>query len=359
MVDRSASVRFIADTDYLRWQNDFPAVTVCEIYSYKRVKRILTKEFPVFSNLNYDYSRYIADLTFGHGSCSRSVCVDCGGIVPCNVPWREVIERVHKSCTEMLADCQFNGIRFRCCDEFCIVDSTSGPCFSLNGLQNKCSERGLFVLNRTSGPGMLSFRLLADAQVILHSREEISSVVPQKFKFDIKINSVKHANILFSMKQIQIGSSLAEEDITVRNCRRSFEIPEEPLHYYHVYSHGSCSLSRRVYKEYQRCDCVHPIQAKSLQRTKFGVNDESEQNDCLPSCEESHMSIIYFSKTPYSGEENMGSLVDVKMSELPTLKYKRMLMRTKLDLVVGGMLGLFFSASILSLVEIIYLMFRS
>nr|XP_032517427.1 uncharacterized protein LOC116770170 [Danaus plexippus plexippus] len=157
-----------------------------------------------------------------------------------------------------------------------------------------------------------------------------------------------------------------------------FVITSWPSTHDTVYSYGSCSLARRIYKTFQRCGCVHPIQAKfykdlycnytglnclvayNVQRTKFGVNDDNEQNDCLPSCEESHISIINFSKTPYSGEENKASLVNIKISELPTLKYKRTLMRTKLDLVVtvGGMLGLFFSASILSLVEIIYLMFR-
>lgn len=44
------------------------------------------------------------------------------------------------------------------------------------------------------------------------------------------------------------------------------------------------------------------------------------------------MSVNIF-RTPYSGEENKASLVNIKISELPTLKYKRTLMRTKLDLV--------------------------
>jgi amiloride-sensitive sodium channel len=54
-------------------------------------------------------------------------------------------------------------------------------------------------------------------------------------------------------------------------------------------------------------------------------------------------------------DRNTRSL-NVKLIALPTQRYRRQVVREKIDIVVsiGGILGLFMGASILSLVELIY-----
>lgn len=48
--------------------------------------------------------------------------------------------------------------------------------------------------------------------------------------------------------------------------------------------------------------------------------------------------------------------IDVRLDSLPMQRYRRQVVREKIDIVVaiGGILGLFMGASILSLVEFVY-----
>lgn len=74
---------------------------------------------------------------------------------------------------------------------------------------------------------------------------------------------------------------------------------------------------------------------------------------CLPSCTEHEIRII----GKQSGiEERDGRSVLFKLIALPTQRYRRQIVRENLDVVVsiGGILGLFMGASILSLVELVY-----
>lgn len=58
----------------------------------------------------------------------------------------------------------------------------------------------------------------------------------------------------------------------------------------------------------------------------------------------------------YSNKDTM-SLLTIAIQNVPTMRYHRTLAKTTLDLVVsiGGVFGLFFGASVLSLVEFIYI----
>ncbi|KAJ8970655.1 hypothetical protein NQ317_016868 [Molorchus minor] len=75
--------------------------------------------------------------------------------------------------------------------------------------------------------------------------------------------------------------------------------------------------------------------------------------DCLPSCTEIELSVIRDAKKGISSEY---AIVELSLERLPTERYKRNVVRGKLDLVVsmGGAMALFLGASILSFVEIIY-----
>ncbi|KAJ8964777.1 hypothetical protein NQ314_004643 [Rhamnusium bicolor] len=75
--------------------------------------------------------------------------------------------------------------------------------------------------------------------------------------------------------------------------------------------------------------------------------------DCLPSCTEIELSIIRDDK---KGIELDYAIVEIYLESLPTERFKRNVVRGKLDLVVsmGAATALFLGASILSFVEIIY-----
>jgi len=55
--------------------------------------------------------------------------------------------------------------------------------------------------------------------------------------------------------------------------------------------------------------------------------------DCLPSCTEVDITTVFDSKENMAGSQNPVSRIEVGLIELPTERYKRNLVRGKLDLV--------------------------
>ncbi|CAH2099639.1 unnamed protein product [Euphydryas editha] len=380
LVQRGNAIGFTPDTRYLHWTTTFPGVTVCESYIPKTALKKLSENYAVLlESLNYDYKRYISDLIFGRGVCIGSLCLPCGTRIPCDISWRNMIENIHKHCDELIVDCRFNGKKISCCESFRIVDSEYGPCYSFNSLQSNYFDDAKFIVNRSTGPGVLTFNLLADAQITIHSTEELSTdILDKKFKFEIITSVENHIDLLFSIIEVDDESLLQNEDISVRRCRYNHEIPKEPLHNYQVYSYGACHLAKSTAKAFQQCGCVQPVRDLSYKniycnytglnclvtykalKTKLDNRDEADADDCLPSCNESELNIIHVSKR-WVKDQKSGAFVNIQMISLPTMRLRKNLLRTNLDLVVsvGGMVGLFFSASILSFAEIFCLIFRS
>ncbi|KAF9815024.1 hypothetical protein SFRURICE_010582 [Spodoptera frugiperda] len=302
--DLRVKVNFTPDTLYLNWTTTFPGVTVCEEYSTKLALRKFTKLYPdLLSPLDYDFRWYLTDTLFGRGQCSHATCILCGSSVACDVPWRTIIERVHKSCQEMVSECRYNDVEFPCCEYFREVDSEHGPCFSFNTLQHK-GENSLFDLNRTTGPGVLMFRLLSDAEISIHSPEELSTqFLDGKLKEIVHTFIENHVSFLFSVVEIVNGEQLKTEPIEVRQCRYLHEVPDDLLHTYPVYSYGACRLAETTKEFYQQCGCVHPVRDLTYQelycnysgitcwnvyeglKEKLGAEKIIKDN-CLPSCVE-------------------------------------------------------------------------
>ncbi|KAJ8733860.1 hypothetical protein PYW07_014411 [Mythimna separata] len=371
-------VNFTPDTRYLNWTTTFPGVTLCEEIATKFALRKFSALYPdLLNSLNFDHKRYLADIVFARGECIGTQCGPCGTTVACDVPWRSIIEHVHKSCSELVSECSYNDVAFPCCEYFHQVDSDRGPCFSFNTLQHE-GLNSLFVVNMTTGPGVLMFRLLADAELSIHSPEELSTNNHDvKLKHVIRPYSENRAELLFSVVEILNDVQLQRESVEDRGCRYLDEVPEDPLHTYPVYSYGACRLAESTKELYQRCGCVHPARdltyenifcnytgincwnAYEARKAKLGV-DKSAKEDCVPSCVESELKTIHYRKRWVKDQPGEGTLVEVKMISLPTLRYQRNLLRDNLDLVVavGGTVGLFFSASILSLLEVFYLLLR-
>ncbi|CAH1958702.1 unnamed protein product [Acanthoscelides obtectus] len=77
--------------------------------------------------------------------------------------------------------------------------------------------------------------------------------------------------------------------------------------------------------------------------------------DCVPSCFEPEYNVVSLTKESSA----MPSKISVGIQSLPTARFRRIVLKSKLDLVVsiGGTAGLFIGASLLSIVELVYLLF--
>ncbi|XP_059049442.1 pickpocket protein 19-like [Achroia grisella] len=384
VMEHGDEIGFGLDTRYLTWTTTFPAVTVCEIYHQRTAEKKLVERYPnQTKTLNSDYKKHLSAVVYGrYNNNIKKLEQSCGGVIPCDLKWRDMAENIRLKCTEMLSDCSYNNIEFTCCDKFLVVDSEYGPCISFNTLQNVNADiDDLFTVNITTGPGVLKFRLLENAEVSVHSPEELSTNnLNVKYKFEVMLYLANRVEYLFSLVEIENDPMLQTEGLDVRRCRYHRELPADPLFVYPVYSVGTCYLVQDTIHLYDDCGCVHPIRDLSYknkfcnytgltcismvqEREKLKVDKDKNTmyGNCLPSCEEVEVTAIHLTRNWVPEEPRKGTLVTIRMSSLPTIRFQRNLLRTDLDLVVsvGGIVGLFFSASVLTVVEIFYLLFRN
>ncbi|KAM3958243.1 acid-sensing ion channel 1-like [Aphomia sociella] len=383
VIERGSEVGFGLDTRYLTWTTTFPAVTVCEIYNHRTAEKNFVQHYPnITKNLNSEYKKHLAALIYGrYNNNFKKLEQSCGGVIPCNFPWKDMANNIRLKCANTLSDCTYNNIEFACCDKFFIVDSEYGPCLSFNTLQNvKANVNDLFTVNMTTGPGVLKFRLLSNAEISIHSPEELSTNhLGVKYKFEVMLYLANRVEYLFSLVEMENDPMLQAESLAIRRCRYLREIPSEPLFVYPAYSVGTCFLVKETMHLFDHCGCVHPIRDISykekycnytglncvsmvLEHEKLKVDKDKNTlfEDCLPSCMEMEVTSIHLTRSWVPEEPNKGTLVTIRMQSLPTIRFQRNLLSTGLDLVVsvGGMVGLFFGASILTLVEIFYLFIR-
>ncbi|CAG9107378.1 unnamed protein product [Plutella xylostella] len=378
IVAHNEHISFTPDTLYLDWTTMFPAVTICELYTdygYKDALDKFQRLYPeLFKSANYDLKKRLTSVLFNEGRCNkRGLCAPCGDGVPCDLAWRNISERIRMKCEALVWECSYNGRGFPCCRHFVAVDSAKGPCFALNSMHtNIPKEAKSFVVNRTTGPGILKFKANTITMYV-HSPEELATqYLDPKLSYNV-FERVRRVDFVVAVAEMGNDAALYHEDIHSRQCRYPDEVPRSFIHSYKAYSYGACRLASDTEMLYNHCGCVHPVRdlrynekfcnytgINCLDTYKTQMEEMDTEDTCLPSCVEMELKLINIEETLRETGDDSDTVVTIRMASLPTLRYVRHLLRTNLDLVVsiGGLAGLFFGASILSVVETFYLILR-
>uniref|UniRef100_A0A1I8QDI5 Uncharacterized protein n=2 Tax=Stomoxys calcitrans TaxID=35570 RepID=A0A1I8QDI5_STOCA len=186
--------------------------------------------------------------------------------------------------------------------------------------------------------------------------------------FSSNFGDLKDSNELFYVNVIeyQNNADVKAEPVKQRSCKFPEERdPGSPWHY----SYSSCMSYLGIQFEIKMCNCTlftSPEIFKSQYCDIMGmdciakafivklVNQYSVDNDaCCPSCVEAkiiNVGVI----------TNAEASLEVNVINVPSERYKRVVTKNSLDLVVavGGVIGLFAGASILNLFEIVYVLLR-
>jgi acid-sensing ion channel, other len=380
---RSTSINF--DTSYRDWNNTFPAISLCltKGRSLDSVKVYVTNYFKE-NNLkapkrSFRFFRAVQNLMFLNpqqplDGVDLNDCREYNET--CGVNFTAIREMfLPQKCDEFVKEMKFLGKPIDCKNYFFKHETEAGLCYTANGLADApetkrfkkfTSFRNLPLKHSNMENIRRSMYVkynetdLYNLKIFVHSPEEVASgrleALPSP---GIKTDSY------FAINAIEMinNPDVINEDIAVRGCR----YPSEKIEAFNLhYSSTNCHRDLRMANEIKSCNCTLDIGdiPKSVriclpEEIQCIVDvakkvDLDEEQCMLPSCVS--MTIHDIGKiTSDSNDED--SSVTIEVLNKPTLRFVRRVKESKLDQIVqlGGLVGLFLGASILSLVEVVFL----
>ncbi|KAK9499911.1 hypothetical protein O3M35_002850 [Rhynocoris fuscipes] len=371
------AVSFVVETTYLDWNTSFPAISICENEAPDKLFESAERLFGEDRNMNMDF--FLRDITFFDGTCT-SCTTHCGVTFNCTEDIEKLINEVRAPCNQFLDFCRWNGKPFDCCKYFLPVVTELGICYTSQSFHTSgMNVKEYLKSNRKTGPGRLDLTLYEAAVVYIHAPEDVPYINhPQEEKAVLNWGNI--LSLRFQVNEIENDPALRREvSVEQRNCR----FPDEnDIPMFKYYSYSTCVTYCRARAQIHYCNCTHHFMPKlpgiktctieglscltKYSETIRALRTEEIGNkglvcNCIPSCLEPEYTVVSKIELPNKDykNENFGSLVSIIMDSLPTQRFKRNVVRTRLDLVVsiGGTLGLFLGASLLSSAELIYYFF--
>ncbi|XP_036325013.1 sodium channel protein Nach [Rhagoletis pomonella] len=367
----TSSISFNLDTLYINWNTTFPAVTVCEIYNGEKVWDISEKYFGTNHDLQLD--DFVSEVVYFRGTCTT--CDKCERI-KCPQNFTELLTRFRSECSQLLFNCRYINRRFNCCDEFLPIHTEYGICFTFNSNQARKSDEIRFASNREIGPGNLKFDTSANIQLLIHSPIDIPLLsFESMIRETILLGSSKE--LIINVMEVYNHASVYQLSLDQRRCRFRHERTDwgRNAGFYDYYSFPTCIVECVLVAQLQHCNCSSHLLVPSVTSNSTAVpacdyrglscltrNYEEIQLmrkscDCMSSCEEPEYNIVYNSPDGESESDLELTQVLISLIELPTQRYIRRVTKTPLDLLisVGGIVGLFLNASLLRLLELVFL----
>uniref|UniRef100_A0A182VKQ6 Uncharacterized protein n=1 Tax=Anopheles merus TaxID=30066 RepID=A0A182VKQ6_ANOME len=357
----------------------FPAVGVCEMGYVKEVYPGLQSYLAALQTndemeFNYDVEDYMLRIIFhnlyNEGSIS-SYCAmyeECDDCMRCPKDgYSQAAAMVRANCSTLFRECRWNDKPFDCCRYFQPIETTIGTCYLLNSLQTveKHGKRWLPLEMDTEHPDgdlLLSYNYAVTTHLM--NEDDIPHILLRRLQFQQTVQGHEE-KIYFTLQNIVNDPLVRSVDIDVRRCL----FPDE-----HTLPFGNTSYPKYSYSVCVT-ECLKSIQLRHENGSVCGyVGMQCLDNagliapptrilqpwytggfpcHCYPSCKENEIRIV--GRHTYMNDQPERS-VKLKLMIHPTQRYRRQIVRENIDVVVsiGGILGLFTGASILSIVEFFY-----
>ncbi|XP_049303037.1 pickpocket protein 19 [Bactrocera dorsalis] len=370
----------------------FPSVAVCETLekdgTTPAVEQYIESLKSLFSKLSYpeeydyDVEIYVLKLLFPHEyntGNARAHCFDKEGTdAECpHTHYRELTEKLHENCSNVLVECSLGHKAFNCCHYFVPLLTPYGYCYLLNSRQNNHPDSKHWFPSEVED-NHATVRLVTDVAVEVFVLNEEDIPYANLAGITTKVATPgKHTDLQISVQEMVNDVDVREVSPEYRGCRFFDEIM--PKSSFRVYSFSACIVDCIAALQMRYCNCsiynLMPSARADMpdcdyngllcleKETKVSPDiklllpwpENNETCDCLPSCTEHDLrAVSEYSPSGRKGVERRS--VAISLVDRPTERYRRQALRTRLDVVVtiGGILGLFLGASILSLIELVY-----
>ncbi|XP_017052305.1 pickpocket protein 19 [Drosophila ficusphila] len=385
---RAVSIVHESLPPFTKWT--FPTVAVCE-YVYKNKMSTRMEEYIQSlgpdheSDYSYIVESAIAGILYPHSynegayksKCSiPKKCPTCAECPKKN--YRLLATMYGGNCTEFFVECKLSGKPFDCCRYFLSMFTPYGRCFMLNSLQNNEPGSRHWLPNKLDPADQKAHMQLVTVSPIYVALMNAEDVPHTGLLPTGTLASKQGVTKVFYFNQMRMKNDpdVREVEPKVRSCL--FPDENKPSSLYRVYSFNSCIIDCARERQFRLCNCTsflmnpeadprfpdcdlegfYCLEGHSAMRpdqTLLVKNNKEGGCNCLPSCNDGDISAVY--DDVYSFDRNGQFFnVSVSMPAPPTDQFRRQALRTRLDVVVsmGGMLGLFLGASILSGIEFVY-----
>lgn len=380
---RDSSMAFTIDSSYLDFNTSFPSISLCQVFNGEKNWDLSERFFGDDRDKRID--DFLTEISFFTGACYT--CELCDVEVTCPSNFSDILGKFRANCQNFLKNCSWNEKPFECCEGFRPLATETGTCYSINSaLTQPMFGKELFS-NRENGPGRLKMMVTEDIQIFIHHPNDIPFVYGERDLRDtILWGSTK--DIIIKVTEIINDETVLTIPVNQRRCRFSWE--NEPNSVYNLYSFSTCQTNCYNLAQISFCNCTHHLMPRDnkfntpecnfkglvcLTENFMKISEERKAcTSCISSCEEYEYRIIFNSNEEMGNEE--GTDISVSMLALPThvslkyllefkfslsnkftqQRYFRRTVKTNLDFVIsiGGIFGLFFGFSFISIFEIMY-----
>ncbi|XP_017013407.1 sodium channel protein Nach isoform X1 [Drosophila takahashii] len=358
-------------TAYSRWTNTFPSIGVCLSKSRitKEFTEAIQKRFPG-EKQPYTYIRTLYDYLFINPNnlyIKPDYCLDLNS--SCGVDIQDMRRQLFpRNCTKFFEQIYFNEKLLPDCEKiFKFHELEMGYCFLANNFIDYDSAEKM-PLQYSSLDKYRSLRLVLRSGLVYGYELFVSSPEDLPYfnaiTYPISNEPTIHA---FNVEEIHNHDDVIKEPISQRLCKFPSESSIEGL----PYSFSICMSLIRSEIEMKLCNCTLFTHKDRSSKNYCGVTniaclDEAKLAEkvkafvgsnmsCLPSCMEQQLSLVGSREDRSRTYENSENVVEIQITSPPTARYYRTVTQTKLDLIVGigSVIGLFFGASLLNILEII------
>ncbi|XP_052754478.1 pickpocket protein 19-like [Galleria mellonella] len=359
------AVSYLVDTNYIHFDTPFPAVTVCQYADTGNIKKYLSEH-----HLPKAMVDFFKEVSIWNVRYCRT-CASCKINSTCLEDFVDVVNTVRSKCPDILSNCWWDRKLFDCCDQFRPIMTEYGECYVFNS--RLTGNDSVLTVNRRRQPSLL-LSVKQKIGIRVHSPDDmVFAGMENVLGQPVAIPFVSDYEIILKAEETLSDQSVSSMSRPPRTCLYEHERPSFAHHWtFMKYTYDNCRFYCRALAQVEFCNCTHHFMPRlgnypmcDIQGlTCLGKHRDlfSATNcDCPMKCEEVLYKLVHIFETEQKNTEEMvarGSQVRVKLVQLPSLRVRRVAIRETLGLVVdiGGVIGVFFGASLLSIIEIIYIL---